>query len=83
MQDRKFEKTRLNDNERPRYFYHYTVTGTGTFPFDMLRYDQAWPMDPHGVKHSPERRSIEIRSYHEPTRDRWDSFGWIVNFVGI
>ena len=21
----------------------YTVTGRGHFPFDMLRYDQAWP----------------------------------------
>lgn len=23
----------------------FVVTGVGTFPFDMLRYDQAWPTD--------------------------------------
>lgn len=64
--------------------YHYTVTGRGRFPFDMLRYDQAWPED-GGMsmgggngEDSRERREQRLIGLNPPTADRWASFGWYV-----
>lgn len=65
--------------------YSYYVTGSGEFPWDMLRYDHAWPATSEdAVKLAPfgdakrERRSIRIRSLSEPTIGRWASFMWSV-----
>lgn len=74
----------LDPSERPTKKYVYYVTGRGEFPFDMLRYDSAWPatgddaskMDDHPSNR--EMRSIRLASYREPTIDRWSSFGWSV-----
>ena len=66
--------------------WHYTVVGQGQFPFDMLRYDQAWPED---AGHSMTERRYEdpatrlpreqkLIGLATPTVDRWASFGWFV-----
>ena len=69
-----------------RFIYEYYVTGSGIFPFDMLRYDAAWPRTSEDAARisagiygdRADRRSILLRSYHAPTPDRWFSFGWSV-----
>ena len=83
----RFGVTSLRANHKLRYRYTYFVTGQGCFPVDMLRYDQAWPLEPNlGYTGGPmtadshrELRSIAIASYNEPTLDRWSSFGWSVS----
>jgi hypothetical protein len=86
----RFNEEKLHTEMRPRKRYTYWVTGSGTFPFDMLRYDQAWPTDSESASNlswsysdrsaSPDRhrRSVMLHSYREPTMDRWSSFGWSV-----
>jgi len=68
--------------------WHYKVTGRGYFPADMLRYDEAWPQEPHkcifypaDVKNSLPERTVEICGIMEPTQARWQSFGWTVHDV--
>jgi hypothetical protein len=66
---------------RPKIRYEYWVTGKGSFPLDMLRYDCAWPAsgdDAPKINGNlwPSTRSIRMRSYQEPTVERWSSFGW-------
>ena len=72
--------------------YHYTVEGSGAFPFDMLRYDAAYPEreDEVGLiarcrHHSQynEIRQIRMVSHSMPTVGRWNSFGWKVGTVEI
>ena len=80
------ETTKLPAADRPRERYRYKVSGSGYFPVDMLRYDCAYPASSADVSamgaNSPridvERRTVELRSYHRPTPDRWLSFGWVV-----
>lgn len=81
----------LESGERPRYTYTYWVTGTGDFPYDMLRYDAAWPSAPDDAQklgwsyadpnapRDQHRRSVMLRSNSEPTIDRWASFTWSVS----
>lgn len=67
--------------------YRYTVYGRGYFPFDMLRYDQAWPQyEEDATKFAPYRENSEIREIrlvglNNPTIGRWISFGWNVKEV--
>ena len=72
--------TKLAAADQPREFYKYTVEGVGYFPFEMLRYDSAWPAGSEAVSRLPqlENRCIRLCSYRPPTVDRWRSFGWIV-----
>jgi len=81
------EVTKLAAADRPRERYQYKVTGAGTFPIDMLRYDRAYPASSEAVSAmsthmrdagARERRTVELLSHHHPTRDRWRSFGWLV-----
>src|SRR5690606_20481075 len=63
--------------------YEYYVTGRGAFPFDMLRFDQAWPAttdDAIGLSRTDNVhiRSIRLMSCKPPTIERWESFGWSV-----
>lgn len=73
---------KLASHERPQYMYEYYVTGRGLFPFDMLRYDSCWPAtadDAANIDSHYERgnnRSIKMRSYTQPTIERWQSFLW-------
>jgi len=74
----------LDASERPKIKYEYFVSGRGDFPYDMLRYDNAWPAtgeDAARLFYLDDRRevrSIRMRSYQRPTIDRWSSFGWSV-----
>lgn len=71
-------------------FHKFIVTGTVSnglfFPYDMLRYDMAWPTS-KGVDGltvcleaviNKDRTivEVELESTREPTIDRWRSFGW-------
>lgn len=62
----------------------FTVEGSGVFPFDMLRYDQCWPVDPNDAakmeEHYMERRRVVLytNSPFAPTAGRWGSFLWRV-----
>ena len=74
--------------DRPKAIYRYVVSGFGTFPFDMLRYDAAWPADQESTFHMERppgatgnsQRSVKLTSYRPPTPGRWNSFGWQVKF---
>jgi hypothetical protein len=70
-----------------RFQYSFWVTGRGSFPYDMLRYDKAFPVDSEAASRlEPEMsregarklRSIHLMSYQEPTVERWQSFVWTV-----
>jgi hypothetical protein len=85
--DERVTKYALESHERPKYMYEYWVTGHGDFPSDMLRFDSCWPVtgaDAAKVVLSCDQggwrdtRSIKLRSYREPTIDRWSSFLWSV-----
>ena len=67
------------------------VTGVYAFPFDMLRYDSAWPatgddaaileqMTRDGgrfyVAGKRKTATLNLRCYGKPTPARWASFGW-------
>jgi hypothetical protein len=59
------------------------VVGDGDFPYDMLRYDLAWPATGGdsaliGYNNKTSVRRIELRSLKLPTIARWASFGWKV-----
>lgn len=60
----------------------YTVEGPWGFPFDMLRRDEAWPVDSvSAAQLSTEPnlpRRVTLRTYSTPNFERWESFGWRV-----
>lgn len=67
--------------QKPSKVYEYYVSGYTHFPMDMLRYDQCWPVSPDDASNiggHAYNRSIKMRSYSEPTVDRWKSFLWSV-----
>lgn len=74
--------------EKPKYLHEYYVTGKGMFPFDMLRYDNAWPATSadavklQGFSESGVR-SVKLHSYKAPTIERWLSFVWSVGVENI
>jgi hypothetical protein len=58
----------------------FTVQGTGEFPFDMLRYDKAWPAteEMSSLLSQTHNRVIFLKGLKTPTLGRWASFGWVV-----
>ncbi|HYF74083.1 MAG TPA: hypothetical protein VD864_14730, partial [Nocardioides sp.] len=67
----------------------FAVVGRGPFPFDMLRYDEAWPRDTESAQAlatvgMTEDRFVTLTTVarHRPTPERWASFGWRVLAVG-
>jgi hypothetical protein len=89
MLKERWSEYKLDAHERPKTVYEYFVTGKGEFPWDMLRYDSAWPATGADAAkmalgfHNPSEaykgmRSTRLRSYRPPTIDRWSSFGWSV-----
>lgn len=74
---------KLDRDEWRKVITTATVVGSGTFPFDMLRYDNAWPsreddasaMYPHRDR-AKERREVRICTLYSFTPERWQSFGW-------
>lgn len=74
-----YDKHKLT--EPCKYLYEYYVTGRGPFPYNMLRYDGAWPatsLDASLIAKDNEQRSILLYSHRPPTRERWLSFTWSV-----
>lgn len=69
-----------------RYLYTFTVEGAGQFPFDMLRYDSAFPAserDSYEISHDDKRRRVTLQAWvtrdsRVPTSGRWESFLWKV-----
>lgn len=90
MLGQRYDMYTLEAFEKPKKLYEYYVSGTGMFPFDMLRFDHCWPAsgndaallddatEYHRSGHRSKLRSIKMRSYREPTIDRWVSFTWSV-----
>jgi hypothetical protein len=73
-----------------KFFWYFTVTGNGQFPTDMLRYDACYPVDETNGNIAPyradssiyrETRSVNLKSAHEPTEGRWNSFGWRISNI--
>lgn len=60
--------------------HSYTVEGGGQFPFDMLRYDNAWPLSQNdvGIMCHAGRRKVTLNGIRPPTVERWKSFLWEV-----
>jgi hypothetical protein len=58
----------------------YEVEGFGTFPFDMLRYDEAKFATPADEARAGEyrKRRVVMLYGREPTVGRWESFTWKV-----
>lgn len=83
MHRNRWTETTLTEGHMRRVRFEYYVTGRGRFPFDMLRLDQCWPVDGFDAEklindgfNAPDFRSILLRSYRQPTVDRWSSFLW-------
>jgi hypothetical protein len=81
----RYIKHLLSPEERPEALYEYFVSGRGVFPFDMVRYDSCWPATSEDARKMDWghmgghiQRSVKMRSYQEPTIDRWLSFLWSV-----
>jgi hypothetical protein len=63
----------------------FKVRGRGTFPIDMLRYDECYPVDPQSVENIEVPQKRVTREVHlatnkrfGPTEGRWQSFNWNV-----
>lgn len=63
----------------------FTVAGRGQFPFDMLRYDQCWPVGsddtvnldaPETAEEYKKIRQVKLATFGNHTPARWSSFGW-------
>jgi hypothetical protein len=78
----RFWEHKLSASDRPTELYEYYVSGRGGFPFDMLRYDGAYPAGSGDAellgRQAREIRSVKLFSYRPPTLERWSSFGWTV-----
>lgn len=77
----------------------FEVRGRYPFPLDMLRYDSCYPCEPAAVNRIQQgivgpdidepyrdRPVLAIRlisHIHEPTVERWRSFGWFVEHVEV
>jgi len=73
---------------KPKYFQGFIhVKGDGAFPFDMLRYDRCFPASQDDVSRLLDDgpRTIHLIMAAEtlaglnPTKGRWESFGWEAN----
>jgi len=72
-----------------RTWIKFTVSGKGTFPADMLRSDQCFPLDSQSAwaivnddytgRRTVTLASIAMNASWEPTFARWSSFGWVVD----
>ena len=61
----------------------YTVEGIGQFPVDMLRHDQAYPVDMEGVENITNLDGLRCKRRVRlcgtlGTGARWQSFGWAI-----
>ncbi len=64
--------------------FDFQVQGNGPFPFDMLRFDECWPVtsaDANAMdSESSHMRIVRLRTSNPfaPTAKRWESFTWKV-----
>lgn len=79
----------LTIREQKNKVYEFYAVGHGDFPFDMLRTDACFPCGPEdaaqlapndlGTLEGHRRlRNIKLRSYQQPTPERWSSFVWSI-----
>lgn len=80
----------MSTRKQKHHVMSFTVEGRGPFPFDMLRYDRAWPADQMSVtklatlaQEFGYRRVELVRAYPvggdpNPAFERWASYGWRV-----
>jgi len=72
-----------------KYRHEAVVQGRGSFPIDMLRYDQCWPVGgedsveiERSLHHERGPFTVNVRADSPAkehwTPDRWRSFGWTV-----
>lgn len=70
-----------------KYLTTYQVEGAGDFPYDMLRYDAAFPWrETDAALLYPshrEKRVVTVGKFHtdktpQISKPRWRSFGWRV-----
>lgn len=76
-------------------YYEFIVSGQGAFPFDMLRYDAAYPAGAegvaaismvsgaHGVRVIGDINVRLATMVRPPCEVRWASFGWKVSDVRV
>ena len=66
--------------------YEFEATGFWPFPWDMLRYDEAYPADIYassalecvaGYKTEAGKTTVRLIG-NKMTRERWQSFGWAI-----
>jgi hypothetical protein len=71
------------ENMKKSHEFVVTVQGSGIFPFDMLRYECAYPKRSEDAKAigSCGTRVVTLVMPENPTNARWESFGWQVNEV--
>ena len=77
---------------RKQMFHTITVRGKRSFPIEMLRYDRLFPLYEtdaieiaesfHLTQAGRDRTQVRLGGLHsdrwEPTKGRWESFGWKV-----
>ncbi|NQV86219.1 MAG: hypothetical protein HQ492_03995 [Woeseiaceae bacterium] len=69
-----------------QHWHRFEVTGSGQFPFNMLRYDQSFPIysdDAHIMANPSDDVQVVALGHWgpstwEPSNDRWRSFHWAV-----
>ena len=81
------------DAEMDKHLTTFTVEGRGTFPLDMLRRDQCWPVGPDDVARmgltrddagfNTNPRCVRLTKFSrsrwpQSNTARWESFGWKV-----
>ncbi len=78
-----------------RKTFYFAAVGRGVFPFDMLRYDQAFPATEgedspklavglYGVDEAFKKPRVVVlcvnwEKHYRNTPGRWESFGWRVS----
>lgn len=78
----------MTDQPMKAFETDFLVRGNGPFPFDMLRFDECWPVtaeDGNAMRveagAAPVTVRMRARKPHPgtcPTAKRWESFGWSV-----
>jgi len=71
----------LQMSPREKDWATFRVSVVGEFPFDMLRHDQCWPVDPDDAAQmmgdvTTERREVTLATWNgfSPHVRRWESF---------
>ena len=74
-----------------QHWHRFEVTGKGQFPFDMLRYDQCFPLyqsDSQIMRYPSDDDQVVALGHWgpsswEPTKARWRSYHWTVTHYEV